>query len=588
MTLATQGPHTVWRKELSDSSFTRETSEDSGMEEDFLNVRQQKLDLQRNLFEKKQRRKRQEPLMVQPNPDAMLKLHRFRKPEDQALLLDTSSDSSIYLGSCNTTKSEGPLLTPSLTSNAWSDSFRRNTKADIEQAKRGTESPGELSDDELEEVTLEDTQPLTKKKELVTARPRQKIKTKTGKSDLKDTKTKTLPISHKVQKNSKLSASTAQNAEKENTQQEKGFDGPVAFQDEVQEIKKEDILTIEHSSEEDSLSVDDRIVPPAPIKKRNKKKPPKKVKSKMSLSNEEEDADDTDEVDFDGDSDILSSVMYTRPLSASSKDGASEVATPLETDDLEGFALRPAPHNITLQCRITRDKKGVDKGIYPTYYLHLERQDGKRLFLMAGRKRKKSKTSNYLISVDPTDLSRDGDSFIGKVRSNMLGTKFIVYDNGVNPETKPFVQEKEFLRQELVAINYETNVLGFGGPRKMTIIIPGMNIESERVIIRPQNEHETLQTRYQNGNMENIIVFHNKAPTWSEETQTYVLNFHGRVTQASVKNFQIIHANNSEFVVMQFGRVAEDVFTMDFSYPMCALQAFSVCLSSFDSKLACD
>jgi hypothetical protein len=25
------------------------------------------------------------------------------------------------------------------------------------------------------------------------------------------------------------------------------------------------------------------------------------------------------------------------------------------------------------------------------------------------------------------------------------------------------------------------------------------------------------------------------------ETQSYVLNFHGRVTQASVKNFQIVH-----------------------------------------------
>lgn len=33
-----------------------------------------------------------------------------------------------------------------------------------------------------------------------------------------------------------------------------------------------------------------------------------------------------------------------------------------------------------------------------------------------GRKRKKSKTSNYLISVDPTDLSRGGDSYIGKLR----------------------------------------------------------------------------------------------------------------------------------------------------------------------------
>lgn len=43
-----------------------------------------------------------------------------------------------------------------------------------------------------------------------------------------------------------------------------------------------------------------------------------------------------------------------------------------------------------------------------------------------------------------------------------------------------------------------------------------------------------------------------------------------------------------EYVVMQFGRVAEDVFTMDFRYPLCALQAFAIALSSFDSKLACE
>jgi len=39
-----------------------------------------------------------------------------------------------------------------------------------------------------------------------------------------------------------------------------------------------------------------------------------------------------------------------------------------------------------------------------------------QMFLLAGRKRKKSKTSNYIISVDPTDLSREGESFIGKLR----------------------------------------------------------------------------------------------------------------------------------------------------------------------------
>lgn len=33
------------------------------------------------------------------------------------------------------------------------------------------------------------------------------------------------------------------------------------------------------------------------------------------------------------------------------------------------------------------------------------------------------------------------------------------------------------------------------------------------------------------------------------DTQSYVLNFHGRVTQASVKNFQIVHDNDGKFPI---------------------------------------
>lgn len=102
-------------------------------------------------------------------------------------------------------------------------------------------------------------------------------------------------------------------------------------------------------------------------------------------------------------------------------------------------------------------------------------------------------------------------------RSNVLGTKFTVYDGGENPEKKPFVKECESLREELAAICYvspkllcaldthlcntetksleyslarvlqETNVLGFKGPRKMTVIIPGMLESDERVSICPKN-----------------------------------------------------------------------------------------------------
>ncbi|XP_070708296.1 tubby protein homolog [Pempheris klunzingeri] len=277
-----------------------------------------------------------------------------------------------------------------------------------------------------------------------------------------------------------------------------------------------------------------------------------------------------------------------RESSSSGSESNERPTSPMSVGDLEKFALRPAPRDVTIQCRVTRDRRGVEKGIYPTYYLHMEKEDGKRVFLMAGRKRKKCKTSNYLISTDPTNMSRDTNCYIGKLRSNILGTKFTVYDGGENPEKKPFIKECESVRQELAAICYETNVLGFKGPRKMTVIIPGMLENDERVSIRPKNELETLLVRHANNNTDKLVTLVNKSPSWNDQTQSYVLNFHGRVTQASVKNFQIIHPDNEDYIVMQFGRVAEDVFSMDYSFPMCALQAFAITLSSFDGKLACE
>uniref|UniRef100_A0A670JWI3 Tubby-like protein n=1 Tax=Podarcis muralis TaxID=64176 RepID=A0A670JWI3_PODMU len=311
---------------------------------------------------------------------------------------------------------------------------------------------------------------------------------------------------------------------------------------------------------------------------------------RRSQSEEDEDDEEKDDEDEDfkeKDQDIL---MYFREEIDSATSPSEECSTPLSLnlDDLEEFVLKPAPQGSTIQCRITRDRKGMDKGIFPFYYLHLEMENGKKRFIMSGRKRKKSKTSNYLISLDPIDLSRDGDNYIGKVRSNVLGTKFTVFDNGMNPDKKPFVPETAQLRQELVAICYETNVLGFRGPRKMTVIIPGVDADNERICIRPKNEHETLLTRYQNRNMQNLIKLQNKMPAWNEETQSYVLNFRGRVTQASVKNFQIISEDDPNYIMLQFGRVAPDVFTMDYRFPLCAVQAFAICLSSFDGKIACE
>lgn len=55
------------------------------------------------------------------------------------------------------------------------------------------------------------------------------------------------------------------------------------------------------------------------------------------------------------------------------------------------------------------------------------------------------------------DLERNSSNFIGKLRSNFVGTSFVVYDNGESP--KDFAKSKKGkgsgeLRRELAAITY--------------------------------------------------------------------------------------------------------------------------------------
>lgn len=64
---------------------------------------------------------------------------------------------------------------------------------------------------------------------------------------------------------------------------------------------------------------------------------------------------------------------------------------------------------------------------------------------------------------------------------------------------------------------------------------------------------------------------------------------------ASIKNFQLVASLKNgvleqaqENVILQFGKVGKDVFTMDFQYPISAFEAFAICLSSFDTKIACE
>ncbi|KAB5555532.1 hypothetical protein PHYPO_G00035280 [Pangasianodon hypophthalmus] len=534
---------------------------------------QQKLDKQRTLLMKKQQKRRANIQMITANHDARPKNRRQKSAAEDTALLISQSQSNTSL---NDTQPEQGY---------------DNMLEEINLDEMTVSSPM------IPEDTMPPVPPMIKTIDLDTDNqttpkhipntPNQSEEKKSTKKIVKKTQAK-LPEHDAGEGQEKQDKKTLKKKEKNKTEKVQTVETDSVVEFNIMEENKTEI-----ESEDEQKGWSKSPVPPTP-----------KKKQLLSASAHLNDSEDETEVKenkkenpktqkkppkpMKNDYDLASLNSNYRRFSSESDSSDMGKSSPVSLEDLEQFALRPAPRDVTIQCRITRDRRGMERGIYPTYYLHMEKEDGKKVFLMAGRKRKKSTTSNYLISIDPTDLSRDTSNYIGKLRSNVLGTKFTVYDNGENPDRKPFVKETESLRRELAAICYEKNVLGFKGPRKMTVIIPGMQENDERVCIRPKTELESLLTRYENGNKENLVCLVNKSPTWNEQTQSYVLNFHGRVTQASVKNFQIVHPDNEDYIVMQFGRVAEDVFSMDYSFPLCALQAFAITLSSFDGKLACE
>ncbi|XP_017918236.1 PREDICTED: tubby-related protein 2 isoform X1 [Capra hircus] len=508
-------------------SWESDTWKKEALGDELAAMRLQKLEQQWRLFEKKQRRKRQEPLMVQANPDASVRPRRPRRREKRF-----SADS-------------GPR-NPFLQENVPEAHLCPGSHGILGIVSCGGDGSGERdpllppteagsSDLELEEISVED----------VPASP----------SPCEE------PLGTLLQRKGWLACQrSGASAEDKSELQDVGNEYEVPSARSSPGMGGDGGLGDLASNKGEDLE--------------EKKEEPEFTMRKSPGT--------ADEVVSEGACSAGSGDVGSSPRKPPCAPG------PRLGEDMKAYVLQPAMRGHTVQCRISRSKGGVDKGMFPFYYLYLEATHGRKHFLLAGRKRKWSKTSNYLISLDPTDLSRDGDNFMGKVRSNVLGTKFSIFDNGVNPERKHFFPETAQIREELGAVCYETNVLGFRGPRKMNVIIPEINAQNQRICVQPKNEQESLLSRLKRGASQGLVLMQNKAPSWNDQSGAYVLNFHGRVTRASVKNFQIVHPDDPDYFVLQFGRIAPDAFIMDFRFPLCPLQAFAICLSSFDGKLACE
>ena len=161
---------------------------------------------------------------------------------------------------------------------------------------------------------------------------------------------------------------------------------------------------------------------------------------------------------------------------------------PFDLSDLRKFIYTPVPKAAGIvQCHIVRDKSGTSNKLFPVYSLFL---NDKETFLLTSKKRPKNKTSNYLISMARGDFDREGANYVGKLRSNFVGTEFQCFDDGFNPKDVDDADGRggrnRNVRRELAAAVYASNVFGYRGPRKMQVVIPAVG-EDDQVVssIRP-------------------------------------------------------------------------------------------------------
>ena len=78
----------------------------------------------------------------------------------------------------------------------------------------------------------------------------------------------------------------------------------------------------------------------------------------------------------------------------------------------------------------------------------------------------------------------------------------------------------------------------------MNVLIPKLRNDGSSVLWKPLNTEEYLIYKFKSGNTEKMLCFENKIGNWDENLKSYMLNFNGRVTLPSVKNFQLMDPSN--------------------------------------------
>ena len=244
------------------------------------------------------------------------------------------------------------------------------------------------------------------------------------------------------------------------------------------------------------------------------------------------------------------------------------------------IVFKHGPNHDHVQCVIIRDRSGISAKMYPTYELRLELTNTP---LILAKKMNLNRTSNYhMFDLTKGEAAKSGSkknpNFMGKLRAkNFQRTEYVLLNN--SSSDKEEVAGYLFDRRDVM-----TSLREGSQPRKLYVTLPHLSPDGFPIAHKITSEDDAssmvnalrtplVRPRFQ-------YILHTKEPTFINGN--YRLNFKGRVSVPSVKNFQIVAQDDINDVLCQFGKVGDDLFHLDFKAPLSAFQAFGLALSQFN------
>lgn len=109
--------------------------------------------------------------------------------------------------------------------------------------------------------------------------------------------------------------------------------------------------------------------------------------------------------------------------------------TNTQISEMKKWLNKPCnPSDPPLRCYVDRRRNGflIQQ---PMYQCYLEgQQNHNTRFLMSAKKKMKSKTSYFLLSLeqDPDENDRGSESVLGKLRGNTVGSQYLITDGGLS------------------------------------------------------------------------------------------------------------------------------------------------------------